>query len=330
MVGALALGLLSGIGMTSWAFGHGGGHGGHGSAPRAQAYRPPRMPHPAPAHSNVSGNRAATPHTQGRSNNGQAHANAAVAHNNRSSARTAGTTGRGNRNQAQSLASTTGATTTTGGTNPTGVNRATRAAVQSQGTLASSSSPYRYTYGTGSGARAYRAYGYGSGYRNRYYGAGYGYGRSQALNRGIVARLRSVHASLAQVNQNYQGHRVQAMRSIQTAIRQLSHRSMMYNTGGLASGTNNGLGMGLGMGNVRGVGNVQGVRRTGLGGGAGVGGGQPMTQAQSDARMSQALRNLQGISMQLGNQGYNSMGHAGAQGHIHQAIRHLNVALSIR
>jgi hypothetical protein len=292
------------------------------------------MPHPAPIRNNVSGNRAATPHTQGRSNNGQAHANAAVAHNNRSSARTAGTTSRGNRNQAQNLASSTGATT--GGTNPTGVNRATRAAVQSQGTLSSSSSPYRYTYGTGSGAHAYRAYGYGRGYRNRYYGTGYGYGRSQALNRAIVARLRSVHASLARLDHNYQGHRVQAMRNIQMAIRQLSHRSMMYNNGALASGMNNGLGVGQGMGNVRRMGNIQGVannqgvRQIGLGGGVGVGGRQPMTQAQSDARMCQALRSLQGISMQLGNQGTNAMGHAGALGHVHQAMHHLNVALSIR
>jgi hypothetical protein len=78
--------------------------------------------------------------------------------------------------------------------------------------------------------------------------------------------------------------------------------------------------MGMGVG--------QGVRRSGLGGaGRGV---QQLTQAQSDSRMSQALRNLQGIGMQLGNQGYNTMGHGRAMGHIQQAIHHLNVALSIR
>ena len=55
-----------------------------------------------------------------------------------------------------------------------------------------------------------------------------------------------------------------------------------------------------------------------------------MTQAQSDARMSQALRTLQGISMQLSNQGSGTMGHARASGHVQQAIHELNTALSIR
>ena len=66
------------------------------------------------------------------------------------------------------------------------------------GTASNSRYPNAYTYGTGNGARHYRAYGYGNGYRNRSYGGGYGYGRSQGNNRAVVARLRSVHASLAQ------------------------------------------------------------------------------------------------------------------------------------
>ena len=57
---------------------------------------------------------------------------------------------------------------------------------------------------------------------------------------------------------------------------------------------------------------------------------QPMSQAQSDARMSQDLRILQGINMQLSSQGNNTTGHARASGHIQQAIHELNVALSIR
>jgi hypothetical protein len=196
------------------------------------------------------------------------------------------------------------------------------ASVKARSSLSGSSSPYRYTYGYGAGARPYRAYGYGSGYRNRYYGAGYGYGRSQSLNRGIVSRLRSVHASLAQLDRDYQGHRVRAMHSISMAIRQLSHRSMVYRGVGFAPGMNNPAGAGQGMGAG------QGVRRSALGG---VGpGGQRMTQAQSDARMSQALRNLQGIGMQLSNQGYNTMGHARALGHVQRAVHELNVALSIR
>jgi hypothetical protein len=175
-----------------------------------------------------------------------------------------------------------------------------------------------YTYGSGAAARHYRAYGYGNGYRNRSYGSRYGYGRSQGNNRGIVSRLRSVHSSLARIDHDYQGHRVRAMRSIAMAIRQLSHRSMGFGRAGFASGMNNGLGAGMG----------RGLRQIGVGGG-GVR-GQVMPQAQSDARMSRALRTLQGIGMQLGNQGSNSMGHRQALGHIQHASQELNTALSIR
>ena len=134
----------------------------------------------------------------------------------------------------------------------------------------------------------------GSGYRNRYYGGGYGYGRSQGNNRAIVARLRSVHASLARIDHDYQGHRVRAMHSISMAIRQLSHRSMVYQQHGLC--TRHEQRPGHGNGGSGGVGGAGG-------GGAGNRRNQPMTQAQSDARMSQALRTLQGINMQLSSQG---------------------------
>ena len=106
-------------------------------------------------------------------------------------------------------------------------------------------SPNTYTYGYGNGAHRYRAYGYGNGYRNRRYGGGYGYGRSQGNNRAVVSRLRSVHASLARIDHDYQGHRVRAMHAISMAIRQLSHRSMSYSGMGFAPGMNNGRAMGM-------------------------------------------------------------------------------------
>jgi hypothetical protein len=133
-----------------------------------------------------------------------------------------------------------------------------------------------------------------------------------------------VHANLARIDHDYQGHRVRSMHAITMAIRQLTHRSMVYRGVGFAPGINNGAGAGM--------------RRSVLGGGAGAGGGagvrarqaQPMPQAQSDARMSQALRTLQGINMQLSGQGYSTTGHARASGHIQRAIHELNIALSIR
>jgi hypothetical protein len=178
---------------------------------------------------------------------------------------------------------------------------------------------HTFTYGFGSGARRYRAYGYGSGYRNRYYGRRYGYGRSQGANRGIVARLRSVHIQLARLDHDYQGHRVRAMHQVSMAIRQLSHRSMIYRGTGFAAGMNNGRAMGMGRGGL-------GGRAGGLaGGGAG-----RMSQAQSDARMGHALRVLQGVNMQLSSQGGFSNGHARARGHVLQAIHEIGVALSVR
>jgi hypothetical protein len=88
----------------------------------------------------------------------------------------------------------------------------------------------------------------------------------------------------------------------------------------------NGMGNSSGMNNGGAVGMRQGA------GGAGAGALQPqrMSQAQSDNRMGQALRRLQGINMQLASQGSYTNGHARARGHVQQAIHELNFALSIR
>ena len=162
------------------------------------------------------------------------------------------------------------------------------------------------------GKRSYRSSGYGRGYRNRSYGSRRGYGRSQGNNRAIVSRLRSVHSSLARVNQSYNGHRVNAMHSIALAIRQLSHRSMVVQGAGFAPGLNNG------------------ANRKGFGANANARNLQPLTQARADARMRQALRTTRGIFMQLNNQGTYTTSHARARGHVQKAVRHLNTALAAR
>jgi len=218
-----------------------------------------------------------------------------------------------------------GASTATGGGLTGTTGRTAAAAVGTPASTLGSALPSTYTYGTGNNARGYRAYGYGRGYRNNYYGRRYGYGRSQGNNRAIIARLRAVQMSLARVNHAYQGHRVRAMNQISMAIRQLSHRSMMYGGSRSGRGMNNRLAMGNGMGMGMGMGGGAG----GLGGRRGQGMNN-MNQAQSDAIMSQALRTLQGIGMQLNIQGVNSMGHGRASGHIQMAARELNIALSIR
>jgi hypothetical protein len=257
-------------------------------------FKPPKMPRmTAPARGNASRGNAV------RNNTAQTHTKTPQTHANRAAATGSGHT-----------TSSAGNTTTKSG--------------HTKAMTTAATSPYNYTYGVGSSARRYRAYGYGRGYRNRYYGGRYGYGRSQGYNRAIVARLRSVHATLARIDHDYQGHRVRAMHQTAMAIRQLTHRSMVYSGMGFGQNMNNALAMGMGVGLRRGAG------RAGAGLGAGVRRKPHMTQAQSDARMSQAMRNLQGVHMQLTSQGSVSGGHARARGHVQQAIRELNVALAIR
>ena len=124
---------------------------------------------------------------------------------------------------------------------------------------------------------------------------------------------------LARANHDYQGHRARAMQHVSMAIRSLSHQSMGYR------------GMGMGMGNGMNLAGAMGMRRVG-GGGAGFGARRTMvmSQAQSDAIMSQALRTLQGIGMQLGSTGTYSGGHAQASMHVQRATQEVGIALSVR
>jgi hypothetical protein len=203
----------------------------------------------------------------------------------------------------------------TTGRSAMGTVKPPRAAIASSRTAARTTlSPGVYAYGSAASTRRYQAYGYGRGYHNRFRGGLYGYGRSQGNNRAIIARLRSVHASLARIDRDYQGHRVRAMHAIAMAIQQLSHRSMFSRRMGVLPAANIDMGLGMGRGRA----------------GAGARRAQPMTQAQSDAVLGRDLRTLHGIGTQLGTQGYYTGGHNRALGHIRRAIHELNVALSIR
>jgi hypothetical protein len=322
MRGALAVAMVVGpfAGAEAEARGGRGGHGGHASHPprvaavhrsaRPPSFKPPKMPHAsAPAHRNTKA--GAQVHNSQVHNSQVHHANTAVNHANAATSGThRGTTAAGAR---PAVATSTVNNTQSAATNPFG-----------------------YTYGSGSRAQRYHAYGYGRGYRNRNYGGRRGYGRSQGQNRAVVGRLRSVHASLARIDHDYQGHRVRAMQQVSMAIRQLSHRSMGYGGMGYGSGMNGGMGMnggrGMGMNGGRGMGLNNGMGMAGRQGGLGAGGRgmQRMSQAQSDARMGQSLRNLQGVNMQLTNLGSNTSGHSRARGHVTMAMHELNTALMIR
>jgi hypothetical protein len=283
--GPLLVALLVGL-MTvpeSLAKGPKGGRPG-GRGGRAPRYSAPRRPGRAP--------NAKAPHLP--------HA-AAPARNNQA--------GRGNNMTTQPRV--TNARTDAHQTHPNNTGGLARSGAAA-GTTMKPPSPNSYTYGTGNRARQYHAYGYGHGYRNRSGGAGYG--RSQGTSRAIVSRLRSVHTALARLGHDYRGHRVKAMHAISMAIRQLSHRSMVYSAGGFASVGATGRNGALANRN----GNNGNRRNTHL------------TQAQSDSRMSHALRTTQGIHRQLVIQGQSSRGHARARAHVAHAIHEMNTALTIR
>ena len=251
--GALALAVTD---ARAW---HGGRGGGGGRAPRVSAargnYKPPRMPHAYAPARNMARSRtnAMTNNSHSRAGNGHTGSNSTQTGSKAKSA--LATTGTVNQGTGTSGGVNPHGTSAVMGTAPGTLNRSTGALGSTNSTNLTNPagfSPNAYTYGQGAGARSYRAYGYGSGYRNRYYGGRYGYGRSQGNNRAVVGRLRSVQMNLARIDHDYQGHRVRAMHSIAMAIRQLSHRSMVYSGVGFSSGMNNGrmagMGMGMGMG----------------------------------------------------------------------------------
>ena len=118
------------------------------------------------------------------------------------------------------------------------------------------------------------------------------------------------------------------MHQISMAIRSLSHRSMVYGNSGFANGMNNNMMLTRRQGGLNGNGNANGRRNQNQNQNRNR--NQRMPQAQSDAIMSQVLRTLQGVNMQLSSQGSNTSGHARARGHVQHAMRELNTALTIR
>jgi hypothetical protein len=272
---------------------------------KAPTFKAPKMPHAAaPARANGTSGRT-------KINKGQTHTSTPQVHATNTQARNvhAATTGTSsNHNKTMS--------TVTPNRHAANANTGTSTNTNTTGTV----SPTGYTYGTGSNMRHYRPYGYGHGYRNHYYGGRRGYGSSQANSRAVVARLRAVHHGLSRIDHDYQGHRVRAMHQVSMAIRALTHRSMIYRNGGFANGMNTNLVAAnqrlLNRRNVAGAGNARRHQR--------------MPQGMSDARMSQALRTLQGVSMQLSTQGTNTSRHGRALGHVHYAMNELNTALTVR
>jgi hypothetical protein len=334
--GVLPAALVVGLGLlvVPEAAAHGGGHAGGGAvrAPHITAPRPtmqqPRMPRAATTHGNSAragahGNSAHAPTNRAHAQPNTAHTGANTVRNHPNAAQAHMKTGPAHPNAAQARANLAPAHTNhaAGTLSRSATLGATKAAAAARGhtTLAAARRvhPYLYTYGHGLRARHFRALGYGLGFRHHYYRGLYAYGRFQGVSRALVARLRSVHASLARIDRDYQGHRVQAMQAIAMGVRQLSHGSMSmgYRTMGFARGGTNRLALGM--------------RRVGLGPG-GASRGPLMPQAVSDARMGRALRTLQGISMQLSSQGYGNMGRARASGYVQHAMQELYVALSIR
>jgi hypothetical protein len=274
--------------------GSGGKGGGHSSAPRA-TFRAQAAP------------RSAAPHVsaQRQTATGQSAARAARSAQSRQSANAARSA------QARVAANATRSTQA-------------RQTAKATGSVASGVVGSNSTYRAGMGrSNAYRYRPRTSAYRGYSYGNRYATGNRNIQS--LVTRLRATHRSLAQINHDYQGHRVRAMRAVGTAIRQLTNRSSS------TVAFNNNLN-GLGANNLNGLGanNLNGLRaRNGAALGGGVAGGQMLPQAQSDARMKRALSTLRGVHTQLTRQGYTA-NHARARSSVQNAMRELNIGLTVR
>jgi hypothetical protein len=277
----------------------GGYHAPHVSAPRPQVYHMPstprqnfsrQMPHVnmnAGAHRNTSAhlNASATPHV---SSAARGIPRGTVLRNNTTRNINA-------RNSVNRGLAAAGATV-----GVTNINR-TR--------VASAYAPYGYR----GGIRRNR--GYSS--RSRYYGRrSYGYGnrnyQAQQFNRMLAQQLRTAHRNLAQLDREYQGHRVRAMRATSLAIRQLGGRSTYYrgmNAFGNAGQANNGL-----------------RNRAGVNGGAGV---ARMSQAQADAWVRRSQRILMAVNQQLTARGYTQR-HVRSRAYVQTGMQELNTALTVR
>jgi hypothetical protein len=288
-----------------------GGRGGHGGVVHRSAPRPPS--HASAMRATKAKAPRASLHAASipRSNGNVAHNNPAT-HNN-------GTVHNNSASQNNGVAqNSTSRTNSTARNTNSGMSLASRIA-----TIHPSST---YAYKNGSTTRNYRPSGYGRGYRNRYYGNSRNYGRSQSNDRSLVARLRSVHSTLTHIDHDYRGHRSRAAHHISLAIRQLSHRSR-YSSSSTSTGQNNGLT--AGMNGRQNANSVNGTRRQNQNGNTN--GQRPrMSQAQSDQRMSQALRTTQGVSMQLTHQSQNHNSHRLAQTRLRHAMHEMNVALAAR
>ena len=222
------------------------GHGGHASPPHSSAPhmnfsapRPPKMPtmnYSATSRMNrVSSSNAANVRSSKSANVSSAATSSA-----RTSAKPTSLTRNASTANGVATGSTKGVATVAGATTGTTTGATTRTPGRSR----------RY-WGNNTASR-YRTYRTSSSQTHRF-------------NQMVISRLRSAHSNMARVNHDYQGHRVRAMHHVSMAIRQLSHRSMMYQGVGY-SPRMNAQGQGLGQGQGQAL-----ARRTGAGAGLNTG-----------------------------------------------------------
>lgn len=145
--------------------------------------------------------------------------------------------------------------------------------------------------------------------------------RNAMANQGNMVVARSLQQTLqllAQADHDYQGHRVLAMRHVQTAIHQLV-------PGAARGGQQNQMGRSMANGGQAG-GNGNGNANGAPGGRAGK---NRMPQATSDQHLQQALQSLTAIHGHIMGNG-STPNHARAVIAIESAVRELNIALGIR
>jgi hypothetical protein len=271
------------VSAVSQAHAQKGGRAAHVSAPHMSA------PHSSPSHASF---RAPRPPQMPKMNNSAFRQTNGVNVNRSSMARapksiSTSTTAR----RSPSTAGTSGARVGITGTTAIGTNVNSGSTVRTPG-------------------RSRRYWGYSSGNRRGAYRTSSS--QAQRFNQMVIGQLRTAQAHLVRVNHDYRGHRSRAVHHVGMAIRQLSHRSTMY----------------------QGVGYSPRLAGRGAGRGMGNGGARVMSQTQSDARMRHAYYRLQGAGQMLAQGTNNTTGinssRSRAFGYVQMAMREVNMGLTVR
>lgn len=142
----------------------------------------------------------------------------------------------------------------------------------------------------------------------------------------LVSSLQSTRTHLNQANHDYNGHRAQALRQVENAIRLLSAQAGHSRTGNATAGVARSSPAGGTTGGSAAASRSGAVAGSGSQGNSGT--GQGISQATSDSHLREAQQALQTLESQMGTEGMNAHSFIQAKSAVQGAIRELNLALN--